>query len=274
MKEKKIIIITGASSGIGFVSAKYLAQKGHIVYGFARRLEAMEPLKEFGVTTKKLDVQNNIEAKKLFAEIFKNHKRIDVLINNAGYDQYGAIEDVSTENIRKQMEVNLIAPAELSKLVIPIMRKQKSGKIINISSMGGKVTFPLGGWYHASKYALEAISDAMRMELKRDNISVVLIEPGAIKTEFGDVVSQTAKDIPKNSNFKQEYKKQLEASANLAKHSSDPIVIAKVINKAIKKKNPKARYVKGKMAKLILRLKRYTTTKFLDRLLIKMSNLK
>ena len=162
---KKVILLTGASSGIGYQTAESLEKEGHIVYGAARRTEKMETLKQFGVKPIYLDVTDEESIKSAIDTIIGNEGRIDVLINNAGYGSYGVIKDVEISEAKMQFEVNLFGLARLVQLVFPHMRKQKSGRIINVSSMGGRMTSYFGGWYHATKYALEAFSDALRMEV-------------------------------------------------------------------------------------------------------------
>ena len=186
---KKVILLTGASSGIGYQTAEILAKEGHVVYGAARRTEKMETLKQFGVKPIYLDVTDEESIKSAIDTIIVNEGCIDVLINNAGYGSYGAIEDVEINEAKMQFEVNLFGLARLVQLVLPHMRKQKSGRIINISSMGGRLTSYFGGWYHAIKYALEAFSDALRMEVADFGIDVSLIEPGGIKTEWGIIAA-------------------------------------------------------------------------------------
>lgn len=186
---KKVILLTGASSGIGYQTAEDLAGQGHIVYGAARRLDAMEPLKAKGVKPIYLDVTDGDSIKKAVDTIIKNEGRIDVLVNNAGYGSYGALEDVSMEEARAQFEVNVFSLAELIQLVLPHMRKQKSGRIINVSSMGGRLTTYFGAWYHATKYAVEALSEALRMETSDFGIDVSIIEPGGIKTDWGFIAA-------------------------------------------------------------------------------------
>lgn len=166
-----------------------MAGQGHIVYGAARRLDAMEPLKAKGVKPIYLDVTGGDSIKKAVDTIIKNEGRIDVLVNNAGYGSYGALEDVSMEEARAQFEVNVFSLAELIQLVLPHMRKQKSGRIINVSSMGGRLTTYFGAWYHATKYAVEALSDALRMETSDFGIDVSIIEPGGIKTDWGFIAA-------------------------------------------------------------------------------------
>jgi NADP-dependent 3-hydroxy acid dehydrogenase YdfG len=166
MKEAKVILITGASSGIGYDAATKLAQQGHCVYAAARRLELMEPLKALGVKVIRLDVTDETSIQQCVETIIQAEGRIDVLVNNAGYGFFGAIEIVPMEEARRQLEVNLFGLARLTQLVLPQMRKQGSGRIINTSSIAGKMVIYLGGWYNVTKYAVEAFSDALRMETK------------------------------------------------------------------------------------------------------------
>ena len=172
-------LVTGASSGIGEETARRLQGLGYTVYGAARRTGRLEKLAAEGVRPLAMDVTDDASMTAGIARIIEETGRIDVLINNAGYGSYGAIEDVPIDEARRQFEVNLFGLGRLVQLVTPHMRGQKSGTIINISSMGGRLTTPLGGWYHATKYAVEALSDALRMELKPFGIDVVLVEPGA-----------------------------------------------------------------------------------------------
>ena len=185
---KKVIFITGASSGIGKDTALSLIKNGHIVYGAARRLPKMQDIVKSGGYAIKMDILKEKEIDKTVNQIIREQGRIDVLINNAGYGLWGAVETIKIDEAKRQFEVNIFGLAYLTKLIIPLMRKQKSGKIINMSSMGGKVYTPFGAWYHATKYALEGWSDCLRMELKNFGIHVILIEPGVIKTEFQDVM--------------------------------------------------------------------------------------
>ena len=187
--DKKVVLITGGSSGIGYESAIMFAKNGYKVYTAARRLEKMNKLKEYGITPIFLDLTDDDICKACINEIIKKEGKIDILINNAGYGSYGPIEMVELDEAKKQLDVNIYGIVRITKLVIPYMRKQKSGRIINISSAAGRVTTYLGGWYHISKYAVEALSDSLRMELKDFNIDVVIIEPGAIKSEWGEITA-------------------------------------------------------------------------------------
>lgn len=247
----KIILLTGASSGIGYQTAEVLAKEGHKVYGAARRIEKIKELKKFGVVPIKLDVTDEKSIEDAVNQIIKQDGKIDVLINNAGYGSYGAVEDVSIEEAKRQFEVNLFGLARLTQMVLPYMRKQNYGRIINISSMGGRLTSFMGAWYHATKYALEGFSDALRMEVKQFGIDVVLIEPGGIKTDWGLIAADNLEHSSKGGAYEETAKK---AAAGMRKQYSSnmlskPMVISKAISKAINRRRPKTRYLIGMGAK-------------------------
>jgi NADP-dependent 3-hydroxy acid dehydrogenase YdfG len=180
----KAVLITGCSSGIGEATARRLAAGDWTVYASARRLESIEHLKNAGCRTLALDVTDETSMRAAVDEVQRAEGGVGVLVNNAGYSQGGAIEQVPLEAARKQFETNVFGPIALTQMVLPGMRAQRWGKIVNIGSMGGRLTFPGGGLYHATKYSLEAISDALRFEVKGFGVDVVLIEPGLIVTEF------------------------------------------------------------------------------------------
>ncbi|WP_430813508.1 oxidoreductase [Carboxylicivirga sp. RSCT41] len=263
---KKVILVTGASAGIGKATAKHLIGEGHIVYGAARRVENMQDLEESGGHAIKMDVTNSDEIKAGLERIMVENGRIDVLVNNAGYSVYGAVEDVSMQDARRQFDVNIFGLAELTQLVLPYMRKQQSGHIINITSIGGKIYFPLGAWYHATKHALEGWSDCLRLETKDFGIKVSIIEPGAIQTEFGDVMNQPMLDRSKGGAYEKIAHAIIEANKGAydGSPSTSPDIIAKTISKAISAKNPKTRYAAGKMAKPILFARRWLSDKAFD----------
>ncbi|MEM7593359.1 MAG: oxidoreductase, partial [Cyanobacteria bacterium P01_A01_bin.83] len=187
MNTPKVALVTGASSGIGKAIAFQLVEDGLTVYVAARRVEKMLDLEQRGAIALKMDITHDSDVKRVVEQIENDRNGIDILVNNAGYALCGAMEDTSIEDARKQFEVNLFGLANLTKAVLPSMRAKKFGKIVNISSISGKIYSPLGAWYHASKHALEGWSDCLRLELAPFNIDVVIIEPGATKTEFADV---------------------------------------------------------------------------------------
>ena len=180
-----VALVTGASSGIGAATAQRLNGLGYVVYGLARRVDRMAGLDRIGVRTLAVDVTDEQAPAAAIEQIIAEQGRIDVLVNNAGYGSYGALEDVPLSEARYQFEVNVFGLARLIQLVLPHMRRQGSGRIINISSIGGKIYEPLGDWYHAAKFAVEGLSDSLRVELRPFGIDVVIIEPGAIRTEWG-----------------------------------------------------------------------------------------
>src|ERR1700744_4217571 len=189
---KPVALVTGASSGMGKDFALRLLSEDYCVYGAARRIERMQDIEVAAGIALAMDVTDDATMVAAVDRIIREQGRIDVLINNAGYGQMGALEDVPIEFARRQMEVNLFGAARLTQLCLPHMRARKFGKIFNISSIGGKIVTPLGGWYHASKFALEALSDSLRNEVRAFGIDVVVIEPGGIESEWGGIAEEEA----------------------------------------------------------------------------------
>ena len=249
-----IILVTGASSGIGYESAILLAKKGHKVYGAARRVERMEPLKEYGITPMSLDVTSEESMQKCVADILAAEGRIDVLVNNAGYGYFGAIENVTMAEARRQLEVNVFGLARLTPLVLPSMREHGSGRIVNVGSVVGRVVLPFGGWYHVSKYSVEALSDALRMELKPFGIDVALIEPGGINTEWGhiaaDHLEESCKDTPYAASAQKEAR--LMHIAYSSKYLARPTCVSRAIGKAVTARHPRHRYHPGTGSRFLL----------------------
>lgn len=246
--KQKVILLTGASSGIGYDTATRLARQGHKVYGAARRIDKMLPLKELGVIPIKMDVTDDASMIAGVNTVMEAEGRIDVLVNNAGYGYFGAIENVSMEEARKQLEVNVFGLARLTQLVIPHMRQQGSGRIVNLASIAGKLALYFGGWYHVSKFAVEGFSDALRMELKPFGIDVVIIEPGGIRTEWGVIAADHLAESSKGTVYEQAALNEANAmkyTYTRAKLLSNPSVIAKAICKGVNRRHPKARYRTG-----------------------------
>ncbi|MDR9364328.1 MAG: oxidoreductase [Balneolaceae bacterium] len=267
MENQKVALVTGASSGIGKETAKKLLKDDLTVYVAARRIDKMKDLEELGATAIKMDITVEEDIQNVVSTIKKNHGGVDILVNNAGYAIYGAVEDTSFEDARHQFDVNLFGLARLTQLVLPYMRKQKSGKIINISSMGGKIYTPLGAWYHASKHALEGWSDCLRLELAPFGIDVVIIEPGIIKTEFGDVMSGPMMERSGYTDYAELAKAVSKSAAESYENGggSPPSVVAEVISKAVATNKPKTRYAMGKLAKPLLFLRKYLSDKLFDK---------
>ena len=224
-------LVTGASSGIGQDTARRLQALGYAVYGAARRTDRLQALTADGIRPLAMDVTDDASMSAGVDRILEETGRIDVLVNNAGYGSYGAIEDVPIDEARRQFEVNVFGLARLTQLVSPHMRTQGSGTIINISSIGGRMTTPLGGWYHATKYAVEALSDALRMELRPFGIDVVVIEPGCIRTAWWAIAADHLKATASGS----AYTDQIRAVAGTMRSESNqrryspPEVIARAI---------------------------------------------
>ena len=264
---KKVILITGASSGIGKDTAISLIKHGHVVYGAARRLEMMKDIVQAGGRAIKMDILKERNIDDVVNQIIKEQSRVDVLINNAGYGLWGAVETISIDEAKRQFDVNIFGLAYLTKKIIPIMRKQKSGKIINMSSMGGKVYTPFGAWYHATKYALEGWSDCLRIELKSFGIDVILIEPGVIKTEFQDVMMDSTVERSIGTPYEKKLKALEKATQEMYARGigSPPSTITKLIIKAINSHNPKRRYVGGLFAKPMLFIKKWFGDKMYEK---------
>lgn len=264
--KNKIALVTGASSGIGESAALLLQNAGFNVYGAARRLDKMKDLEAKGISVITLDITKDESIVHCVNTILQKEGSIDVLINNAGYGSYGAVEDVPIDEARRQFEVNIFGLARLTQLVLPKMRENKYGKIVNISSMGGKVYTPFGSWYHATKFALEGWSDCLRIEVKSFGIDVILVEPGGIKTPWGIIA---AENLMKTSGKGAYATLANRAAENLAKmYSSNQLtsaeVIGKVILKAVTANKPKMRYVKGYMAAPSIFIRRWFGDKVYD----------
>jgi NAD(P)-dependent dehydrogenase (short-subunit alcohol dehydrogenase family) len=272
--DSQIVIVTGASSGIGEAAARRLAGEGATVVIAARRADRLEALKReiesAGGRALALagDVTSPQDRERLVQETMRAFGRIDGLVNNAGYGQRGPIELVPVEAIRQNFETNLFSLIALTQLVIPIMRTQQSGRIINISSVAGRIARPLSSVYDATKHALEAISDGMRGELAPLGIKVVVIEPGFIITEFLDVANENAREIVEHAG---PYAKPLERLAGviqrLRKRAGRPEDIAEVIFKALAARNPRTRYAAPGHARFALAIKRLLPSRVFDYIL-------
>lgn len=265
---KKVAIITGASSGMGKSTAFELHQKGYKVYGMARRTDKMKDLQEKGMEVVSLDLTKDESIIEAVNSVLKKEGRIDVLVNNAGYGSYGSVEEVSIEEAKRQFEVNIFGLARITQLVIPTMRQQKSGRIVNISSMGGKMYTPFGAWYHATKYALEGWSDCLRIELKQFGIDVAIVEPGGIQTEWGDIAMDNLDQVSGNGPYADMVKKIIAASDKNKNNLTPVEVLGKEIAKAASENSPKTRYLKGYLAKPLVGMRKWLGDKTFDKILL------
>ncbi|MDX1627633.1 MAG: oxidoreductase [Fulvivirga sp.] len=272
--KKQVVLVTGASSGIGKATARQLLQDGYTVYVAARRVDKMEDLKKEGALPLQMDITSEDDVKNVVTAIAARDGGVDILINNAGYAIYGSVEETSLKDARRQFEVNIFGLAYLTQLVIPYMREQRAGKIINMSSMGGKMYTPLGAWYHGTKHALEGWSDSLRLELKPFGIDVVIIEPGVIMTEFGDVMMKPMLERSGDGPYAHIAKplaKATEESYNQGQ-GSRPELIARVIAKAVKAKRPKTRYVRGKFARPMMFIRKWLGDRIFDKVVMSQVN--
>jgi len=268
----KAVLVTGCSTGIGRATAEHLASKGWNVYATARKLESIADLEAKGCKLLALDVCDESSMQAAVGAVEQAEGAVGVLVNNAGYSQSGAVESVPLDQVRRQFETNVFGLVRMVQLVLPGMRRQRWGKIVNISSMGGKLTFPGGGFYHGTKHAVEAISDALRWEVRGFGIDVVVIEPGLIKTQFGETavgsIDGAAEDGP--------YAKFNEAVGTatagvyegpMARLGAGPDAVAKKIEKAISARRPKTRYPVTASARLAMTQRKLLTDRMWDAML-------
>ena len=262
----KTVLVTGASAGIGAATVRRLLAAGHTVYAGARRVDRMKPLETAGARLLALDVTDDASMVAAIDEIVRDAGRLDGLVNNAGYGSYGALEDVPIAEGRRQVEVNLIGLARLIQLATPIMRRQGSGRIINITSIGGKMWEPLGAWYHATKFAVEGLSDCLRMELAPFGIDVVVVEPGGIRTEWSGIARENLLKTSGATAYRDQAERhaRLLAGTETSSMVSEPDVVATTILKALTVARPKTRYATGGGAKPILALRRILTDRQFD----------
>ncbi len=272
----KAVLITGCSSGIGHATAERLHADGWKVYATARRAEAIADLNELGCETLSLDVTSEASMVAAVRSVTEAEGAVGVLINNAGYSQSGAVESIRLDDVRAQFETNVFGLLRLCQLALPGMRERGWGKIVNLSSMGGRLTFPGGGAYHATKYAVEALSDALRFEVRGFGVDVILIEPGLIVTGFGDVaagsVDTTAGDGEDTgaggaySDFNRRVAKTTAEAYHgpLVKLGGGPEKVAAAIARALSAKHPKARYPVTPSARLLIGQRRVTPDRVWD----------
>jgi NADP-dependent 3-hydroxy acid dehydrogenase YdfG len=253
----KAVLVTGCSSGIGHATAEHLAKKGWTVYATARRPDSIADLAGSGCRTLALDVTDEESMATAVRTVEEAEGAVGVLVNNAGYSQSGAMESVRLEDLRTQFETNVFGLVRMCQLVLPGMRRQRFGRIVNVSSMGGKLVFPGGGAYHATKHAVEALSDAMRFEVRGFGVDVVIIEPGLIRTSFGEVAAgSVAKGTEEGpySDFNAAVAATTAGIYNgpLAKLGAGPEAVARTIERAISRKRPRTRYPVTASARVML----------------------
>jgi len=249
--KKKVAMVTGASSGIGKAIVQKLLKEGWIIYGAARRVEKMADIEAMGAKVLSLDVTDDASMTTAVQTLLSAEGQIDALVNNAGYGSYGALEDVPLQEAKRQFDVNVFGLMRLTQLVLPSMRMAKSGTIVNISSMGGRIWMPIGGWYHATKHAVEVLSDALRMETEPFGIRVVVVQPGAIESEWSSIAAQTLRENSQGS----AYQSTVEPMAKVLEdyqNASSPNVVAKAVSKAVNSRHPKRRYATPMDAKLYI----------------------
>jgi len=259
-------LVTGASSGIGAQTAKGLLAAGYIVYAGARRVEAMRSLEAAGARVLPLDVTDDASMTAAVDAILRETGRIDVLVNNAGYGSFGALEDVPLDEGRRQFEVNIFGLARLTQLVLPAMRAQRAGRIINVSSVSGKIGEPFASWYHASKHALEGLSDSLRMELHPFGIDVVIIEPGPTRTEWGGIARGSLTRYSGEGPYRDGARAHLQMLNSVAEGSmpSPASKVAATIIKAVRARRPRTRYPTGGGAKILVFLRRVLPDRGID----------
>ena len=254
--EQQVVLVTGASSGIGRETAILLAKTGHVVYGAARRLEKLQELSKYGVIPLVLDVTKEYSCQNALQQILNQQGTLDILINNAGYGAYGAVEDVPVTEAQRQLDVNECGAIRLTQMVLPLFRRQHRGRVIMISSIAGRLTGPFGGWYHASKYALEALSDALRMETAGQGIWVSIVEPGLVRTPWGHIAADHLAASARRGPYARLAEQAARGIHRLydKKWLTSPAEVARTIFLAVNAAQPQARYLCGKDAYLLLAL--------------------
>jgi short-subunit dehydrogenase len=267
-RRSEAVLITGCSTGIGRATAEHLATRGHTVYATARKLDSIRDLEAHGCRVLELDVTDEDSMTAAVKAVEADEGAVGVLVNNAGYSQSGAVESIPMDAVRKQFETNVFGLVRMCQLVLPGMRAQRWGRIINVSSMGGRLVFPGGGYYHATKFAVEALSDALRFEVKGLGVAVVVVEPGLIKTEFGNAAVNS---LAPASDGPYEHFNNVVGSATagayggggLARLGAGPEAVAKAIEKAIR--HPRSRVPVTASARIMIGLRRIMPDSLWDR---------
>ena len=269
MTISKAVLITGCSTGIGRATALHLAKSGYTVFATARRVESIADLAGQGCTVLPLDVCDEASMRAAVAQVESAAGAVGVLVNNAGYGSEGPVEEVPMEEVRRQFETNVFGLLRLTQLCLPGMRRQRWGKVVNLSSMGGRMTLPGGGVYHATKYAVEALSDAMRFEVGGFGVDVVVVEPGAIRTEFGNTAIARVDALGGSgdyADFREALKTNIRDAyeGRMAALAAGPEAVAVVIARAVEARRPRTRYVITAGARLLLGLRRWLPDRAFD----------
>jgi NAD(P)-dependent dehydrogenase (short-subunit alcohol dehydrogenase family) len=270
----KTALVTGASSGIGEATVRLLLADGFKVYAGTRRVDRMAALAAAGAVVLPLDVTDDAAMVAAIERIKAEAGRLDALVNNAGYGSYGSLEEVPLAEGRRQFDVNVFGLARLTQLAIPMMRAQKSGTIVNITSIGAKIYEPFGAWYHATKFAVEGMSDCLRMELKPFGINVVMIEPGAIRTEWNTIARGSLRKVSGSGPYAKEAAQHVRmlAGADRSRKAGRPEQVARAISDALKTAKPRTRIPVAGGAKAILAARWLLTDRAFDRLMRRISH--
>ncbi|QKJ20454.1 oxidoreductase [Microbacterium hominis] len=264
-----VALVTGASSGIGLATSLALIDRGWTVYGAARRVDRMEAITAAGGIAAELDITDDAQIAALVARIEVEQGRLDVLVNNAGYGSYGALEDVPMEEARRQFEVNLFGLARLTQVALPLMRSLNRARIINISSIGAHIYEPLGAWYHATKFAVEGLSDSLRLELAPHGIDVVIVAPGSIRTEWASIARESAVAHSGEGPYAEQAHGLAENYRRIdrSRFAATPETVAATIVRAATVWRPRTRYATPRSAGLIIAARRLLPDRVLDRVL-------
>ncbi len=271
MTVSKAVLITGCSSGIGRETARHLAGGGWTVYATARRPDTLADLEAAGCKALACDVTDEESMRACVDAVIAVEGAVGVLVNNAGYSQSGAVESVDPDSVRRQFETNVFGLIRMSQLVLPGMRDQGWGRVVNISSMGGRLTFPGGGIYHATKHAVEAICDAMRFEVAGFGVDVVCIEPGLIVTGFGDAAARSLEEGAAAEGPYGEFNARVGAATEgvyrgpMRRLGGGPETVARTIEKAITARRPRSRYKVTPSARLAIAQRRLVSDRVWDR---------
>lgn len=251
---RKVALVTGASAGIGKAIVRRLLADGWTVYGGARRVEQMADIRAQGAKVLSLDVTDEASMKAAVDALLGAEGRIDALVNNAGYGSYGALEEVPLAEARRQFEVNVFGLMRLTQLVLPAMRSAHAGTIVNVSSMGGRIWMPIGGWYHATKHALEVLSDALRVETRPFGVRVVVVQPGLIESEWSGISADHLEATAQGSAYAELVAPVLRTLRSYV-NAASPDVIAAAVSKAVHARSPRRRYAAPMDAKTLIFLR-------------------